>query len=164
MLKELLSNKKSIIIEKWIRSVADSYPVETSKFLRQQKNRFSNPVGYSISSSAENLFDGLLSGNDLENVKEALSGIIKIRAVQEFSPSQAVGFIFLLKKIIRDELSREINTENYINELLEIETAIDGMALTAFDLYMDSREKLFQIRVKEFKARLLFNEMNGAVE
>ncbi len=164
MLKELLSNKKSVIIDKWIRSIVDSYPLETSKFLRQQKNRFSNPVGYSITGSAENLFDGLLEVFDAENIKDAISDLIKIRAVQEFSPSQAIGFIFYLKKIIREVLGAEISRENILEELMEIESRIDRISLIAFDMYMEAREKIFQIRMKEFKARMLFNEINGAVE
>ncbi len=164
MLKELLSNKKSIILDRWIQSIDNSYPVETTKFLKSQKDRFSNPVGYSITNCAENLFNELLSSRSIQNYKASLSDLIKIRAVQEFSPSQAIGFIFLLKQTIHNELESEIKAGMDSKELMEIDSSIDEMALAAFDLYMDAREKIFQIRVKELKARLLFNEMNGAPE
>ena len=164
MLRELLSNKKSVIVDKWIQSIDNSYPLETSKFLKSQKDRFSNPVGYAISSCAENLFNELLKSCNKENIKASLLDLIKIRAVQEFSPSQSIGFIFQLKKIIHEELESEIKAGSNFRELMEIETVIDEMALAAFDLYMDAREKIFQIRVKELKARLLFNDMNGVPE
>ncbi len=164
MLKELLSAKKSDIVGRWIRSIADSYPAETSKFLRLQKDRFSNPVGFSVSECAVNIFDEIIGDVNPVKIKDALRDIIKIRAVQEFSPSQAAGFIFPLKRIIHEAVKDEIRRDDAMKEMMELNSIIDDIALAAFDLYMEAREKIFQIRVKEIKAKILFNEMNGAVE
>ena len=153
MIKELLANKRSSILNKWVQSIIDSYPPETSKFLRSQKDRFSNPVGFAISNTAENIFDEIINDNsDLEKIKLSLGDIIKIRAVQNFSPSSAVGFIFSMKKIVRDELEAELSEKKNIDELLNLESVIDRVALIAFDLYMEAKEKVFKIRVNEIKA------------
>lgn len=164
MLKEILSKKKSSILEKWIKSIADDYPADASKFLRLQKDRFSNPLGYTISSSAENIFNEILNENNQVSIKASLRDIIKVKAVQEFSPSQAIEFIFSLKKVVREELRQEITVEKVLKELMAFESGIDDLALAAFDKFMEAREKIFQIRIKEIKAKILFNDANGVPE
>jgi len=153
MIRELLINKRSSILNNWIQSIVDTYPSETSKFLRSQKNRFSNPVGFAISNTAENIFDEIIKDvTDFEKIKLLLGDIIKIRAVQNFSPSSAVGFIFSLKKVVRGELEVELSEKKIINEFSNLESVIDRVALIAFDLYTEAKEKVFRIRVNEIKA------------
>ena len=154
MLYELLLKYKSSIVSKWIELILDSYSIESSKFFNIEKNQFSNPVGNIISANAENIFDEIVSNKDYQKISLFLTDIIKIRAIQDFAPSEAVGFIFYLKKIIREELNNEIDQEKILDEFMELETEIDKIALTAFDLYMDSREKVFQIRIKEAKYKI----------
>jgi hypothetical protein len=151
MIKEILRQKKDIIVSKWIQSIIDTYPVETSSFLRQQKNRFSNPVGHIIVDTAEKIFEAVLNGNQTLEIKILLNDIIKVRAVQDFLPSHAAGFILSLKQIIHDELKEGIKDENMFNEFLEILSKIDKVTLIAFDLFMEAKEKIFQIRMNEMK-------------
>ena len=162
MLKDLLISKKSSIINSWIQLIVETYPSKTSSFLKSQKDRFSNPVGFTISNSAEKIFEEIINQNEIEKVKISLVDLIKIRAVQNFSPSEATGFIFLLKKVIRTELEREVIEGKILSELIEIESFIDTVALTAFDLYMDAKEKLYKIRINEIKSQLAYNK--GIIE
>lgn len=162
MLKDLLIKKKSSIINNWIQSIIETYPSKTSGFLKSQKDRFSNPVGYTISNSAEKIFEEIIGQNDIEKVKTSLSDLIKIRAVQNFSPSQATGFIFSLKNVIRKELNEEVIEEKVLSELIDFESYIDNVGLTAFDVYMDAREMLFKIRINEIKSRVAYSK--GIVE
>lgn len=162
MLKDLLIKKKSSIINNWIQSIIETYPSKTSGFLKSQKDRFSNPVGYTISNSAEKIFEEIIGQNDIEKVKTSLSDLIKIRAVQNFSPSQATGFIFSLKNVIRKELKEEVIEEKVLSELIDFESYIDNVGLTAFDVYMDAREMLFKIRINEIKSRVAYSK--GIVE
>ncbi len=154
MIKKLLQQKKDIIVSKWIQSIIDTYPVETSSFLRQQKNRFSNPIGHIISETAEKIFEAILSGNQSLEIKILLNDIIKVRAVQDFIPSQAAGFILSLKNIIREELKEEIKDAKMFDEFLEILCGVDRVALIAFDLFMEAREKIFQLRMNEINNRI----------
>ena len=80
---------------------------------------------------------------------QALDSIIRIRAVQNFTPSQATAFVFLLKQVIRDELQPDIQRERLSNEFLAFEARIDAMALSAFDVYMKCREEIHRIRMNE---------------
>lgn len=155
MIGELLIKRKAKIIESWVRAIIEKYPPETAKFLTAQKNRFSNPVGYIIADSAEKIYNELISGNDINKIKQYLNEFIKIRAVQDLLPSEAVEFIYSLKNAIRIELHEEIKDNMIEEELVIIESKIDQIVLAAFDLYMEAREKVFQIHLNEIKSRLI---------
>ena len=154
MLCELLLKNKSSIVSKWIKQILDSYSIESSKFFSQEKNQFCNPVGSTISTNAASIFDEIVGNKDFEKITLLLTDFIKIRAIQDFSPSEAVGFVFLLKEVIREELSKELNQEKMLDEMVKLEFVIDKTALIAFDLYMQSREKVFQIRMNEATYKL----------
>ena len=47
-LNNLLSQKKAAITKKWFALVIETYPSDTAKFLKSQKNPFANPVGMVI--------------------------------------------------------------------------------------------------------------------
>lgn len=149
-----LAQKKSAILGRWLDMIYESYPPETAIFLRKEKNRFDNPAGYRISEGLEGLYGALLQEMERDQVLACLDEIIRIRALQNFTPSQALAFIFLLKIVIREELSGEIQTENLALELLDLESRIDGLALLGFDVYTKRREKIFEIKADEAKRRV----------
>jgi hypothetical protein len=149
-----LAQKKSAILGRWLTMIYESYPPETAIFLRKEKNRFDNPMGYRISEGLEGLYGALLQEMERDQILTWLDEIIRIRALQDFAPSQALAFIFLLKNVIRHELAEEIQKENLAAEILELESRIDGLALLGFDVYAKRREKLQEIRTGEVKARI----------
>ncbi len=152
-LKQHLTEHKSAIQKKWFEAVAATYPSETSSFLKKQKAQFTNPVGYTLAEGLEHLFDALLKGMLPEDVKFFLDSIVRIRAIQEFSASEAVSFIFSLKTVIRQELGAEIlKQEGIAGELSTFESAIDDLALFAFDLYMKCREKIYELKANEARS------------
>ena len=160
-LKNLLSEKRATILGKWFDLIVESYPADTSSFLKNQKNRFTNPVGHTILEGIEGLFDELLNGMDSEKALPFLDSIIRIRAIQDFTPSRSINFIFLLKKVIREEIKSDhefdLRPGNEIEEeLLMLESKIDGLALLSFDIYMKCREKIHEISSKDLKNRTLF--------
>lgn len=152
VLEYFLSQKRASILEKWFRLILESYPADSSRFFKQEKDRFINPVGYTIFQEIEALYEGLLRGMNSDKLSTSLDNIIRIRAVQNFSPSQATSFVFLLKKAIREELEKEIRENQLFGELLEFESRIDELALHAFDIYMKCRDKVYEIRVSEVEA------------
>ena len=146
-IETLLVPKKKVIIQKWIDQVLDSYGAPD--FFKKQKDRFANPIGITVSDSLHNLYIILVEERELTEASKPLEDIIKIRAVQDFAPSKAVSFAYLLKNIVREELSKEKNREEVLGILSVLNPRIDKIALMAFDLYMDCRERLHQIRVNE---------------
>jgi hypothetical protein len=133
--------------------VIETYPSDTAKFLKSQKDPFANPVGRTIYQGLEALFDQLLKGIDHTSLTSCLDPIIRIRAVQNFNPSQAVGFIFFLKGVIRTHLNTEITEEQLFDELLMLESQIDEFILIAFNLYNKCREKIYELKANEMKNR-----------
>jgi hypothetical protein len=100
-LANLLSEKKEEIIKEWFDLAVQAYPPDTAKFLKDKTNRFANPVGYNFSVAMEAVIGHLLDDKYDGDVVGSLEGLVKIKAVQDFSASQAVRFIFLLKRILR---------------------------------------------------------------
>ena len=59
-LNSILAQQKAAIIKKWFTLVIETYPSETGKFLKSQKDPMANPVGRTVSRGLEALFDELL--------------------------------------------------------------------------------------------------------
>lgn len=154
-LESLLVRNKRAIIDDWFNLLVETYPADSAQFLKREGDPFANPIGSSARSGLGAVFDELLGGMDPQPLTDFLDPIIRIRAVQNFSPSQATGFIFLLKKALRKNLSKDISTQDLFDEMPEFESKIDELALLAFDIYMECREKLYQLKEKEVKNRAL---------
>lgn len=152
-LKDLLARNRSAIVQKWFDRIVNTYPANSQNFIKEQKDRFSNPVGSTILRGIEGLFEELLRDMDTGKVMEYLDPVIRIQAVQGFSPSEALSFILSLKGIIREELKGEIQGTRVVEELSEFETRIDRLTLLAFDHYMNCREKIYEIRLEELRNR-----------
>lgn len=153
MLLDILNNKKSVILEKWFDKIIETYPSDSSKFFHKLDNQFSNPVGCTISQGLESIFENLLKGMETESLKTTLEKIIKIRAVQDFSPSHSVAIFMFLKTVIR-EVTRDSNQDGRLyGELLTFESKIDTLVLIAFDIYEECRNTISELRINEIKNR-----------
>lgn len=150
-LEFFLEQKKTIILKQWFDRIVQTYPADTSSFLKSQKDPFANPVGGTFKPGMEAILDILLSGWDQEAVNSFLDPLIRIRAVQGFTPSQAVSFIFILKNIVREILKKPIKDGLDVNEILRFESKIDELGLLAFNIYMACREKIYQLQADEVK-------------
>jgi hypothetical protein len=151
-LKQSLIEKKKSILERWFHLILETYPPETSKFIRKEKDRFVNPVGVTLSEGMEALYEGLLKGVEADQISNPLEKILQIRSVQDFSPSQAVAIISLLKKAVQEEMKEnKIEMKGMIEEWFDLESRIDQLSLRAFDIYTTYRERIYEIRINEIK-------------
>jgi hypothetical protein len=150
-LNNLLAQRKTAIIKNWFTLAVETYPPDTASFLKKQKDPFANPVGRTISQGLEALFNELLKEMDYEIITSFLDPIIRIRAIQNFSPAQAVSFIFLLKRAIRENIKKEALEEQLFNELLLFESKIDKLALIAFNIYVQCKEKIYDLKANEMR-------------
>jgi hypothetical protein len=150
-LNNLLAQRKTAIIKNWFALAVETYPPDTASFLKKQKDPFANPVGRTISIGLKALFNELLKEMDYEIITSFLDPIIRIRAIQNFSPAQAVSFIFLLKKAIRENIKKEVSEEQLFSELLLFESKIDQLAMIAFNLYMQCKEKIYDLKANEMR-------------
>ncbi len=146
-LVSILNKKKTAIVKKWFDLVVNSYPADTASFLKSQKDQFANPVGHTTKKGLEAVFDEVVSGMDRETIISFLDPIIRIRAVQKFTPSQAVSFILDLKIVIREKLKKELKSPQTTSGLAEIETNIDRLCLIGFDIFVGCREAIYRLKV-----------------
>ncbi len=146
-----LANRRSTLLNRWFELLLKTYPESTTRFLSQEKDPFRNPVGHTLKEGLSTLLDGLIQPADLASLTPALEGIMRIRAVQDFSAGQAIAFLFLLKQLIRAECAAEVS--RYSDELVALEARIDELALLAFDLFVKCREQVYEIKVNEIKRR-----------
>ncbi len=148
---DLLSENKSKIFDEWLNIILGSYSDDASNFFKKEKDPFANPVGNIFREASHKLFEILILDESLQGIEEPLDKIVRIKAVQDFSPSQAIQFIFHLKPIIRDVYNKNKDNGVSIDSLLAIESRIDQLALMAFDNYMDCREKIYEIKANQVK-------------
>jgi len=152
-LEKILTQKKSAIVKKWFDLAAKSYASDTAQFLKSKKDQFANPVGAAMLNGLEGLLDQLIQSMDPETLTSHLDPIIRIRAAQNFTPSQATTFILSLKKVLRENLTKELRDSSIAAELIAFESKIDQLCLMAFDIYMQCREQIFQISANETRNR-----------
>ena len=159
----LIQKKQESIIQRWLDDVLATYPEDGAAAFGRQRDRFANPVGHSLRAGTRGIVESLLDEVDREKVGHYLGEIIRIRAVQEFSASRAVGFVFGLKSAIRAELGAAVTDPDIAPALAELEGKIDRIALTAFDIFVQCREQVCDLRVNEMKRRFswVVDRMNG---
>ncbi len=141
------------ILEKWIAETMASYPPAVVPFLAGESDPFRNPVGHTVRQSLTTLFEQLLGEMDAECLGLALDSIVRLRAVQDLSPSHAVGFVFSLKPILRELAPEE--------DQIALAGRIDRLALMAFDKYTQCREQLAEIRISEWRRRVVAQHAAG---
>lgn len=166
-LESFLIKKKEAILNRWLMLIMEMYPEESSHQYMRANDKFTNPVGHIMSEETKLIYEEILKDMDFEKLTVSLENILRIRAVQDFSPARATSFIFLLKNAIREETEREIKEDKLCVQLLNFELKIDRLALFAFNLYTKCRDAICEIRIKEIKdetarALSLLQKMNLA--
>ncbi len=149
-LNEALLQKKKEILSLWIERTLDSY--SSPGFFKKSKDPFANPVGSNISHGLTSLYELLLSGAEQQAYIKPLDQVVRIRAVQDFTPSQAMAPFLELKWVVKQVLSGDKATKSLMPMLDTLDCEIDRMALAAFDIYSNCREQLYRNRISELKS------------
>lgn len=163
---KIMHDKRSTLVSGWIDLILSTYHADAAVLFKNKTMRFANPVGETIADGVEVLVDEFLKGEFTDKGYSALESIIKIRAVQDFTPSRSLAFVLLFKQILREELGKNISSAETAAEFLALEKQIDDLVLRAFDQYVWSRERLFEIRAREAerKSHMLLRYVNKQME
>jgi len=150
-----LRKRKKDLVQKWFHAVVETYSSDASRFFENRKDPFANPVGNTFRKGLDALYDRLLDtqSNDPHQIGTCLDPMIRIRAVQNFFPSQAVGFLFDFKKILRQELGEKLQQPGMGEAFTRLEERIDEFGLIAFNIYMQCREKIYQLKTDDLRER-----------
>lgn len=148
-LAEGFRNHREKIVNKWVEYTLSTYL--SSGFFLKENDKFANPVGGNIREALGRLFQLFAKGADSKEFVSPLEQLISIRAVQEFTPSQAVAPLNAVKHITREVFAADKERSHLVNELYDFEFAVDLAMLAAFDIYMQYRERLYQVRINEIR-------------
>ena len=140
-------DRKHAVAERWLALTIETYPPQARPFLLDEKDPFRNPVGQTLRDNIPALVDELFGEMDSKGLSQSLDPLVRLRAVQQFTPREAVGFVFLLKTALRQELTLPADT------LRELESRVDLMALAAFDFFVRCREQIHEIQANEVMRR-----------
>lgn len=140
------------VAERWIERTLASYPAGAVHGLLGERDPFRNPAGRAIREGLTVLARELLGGMDEEVMARALDAVVRLRAVQGFRPSEALGFVFDLRAIMTETAGAETAGELPP----DLGGRIDRLALMAFDQYMACREQIAGLREKELQKRLQY--------
>ena len=149
-LTEALADKKNEILSLWIARTLDSYV--SPGFFKSSKDPFANPVGSNISAGLTTLLELLLANAEQQAFANALDQVIRIRAVQDFTPAQALAPFLELKWVIKQVFSGDKKTQPLLRSLDGLDCEIDRLALSAFNIYSECREQLYRNRIRELKS------------
>ncbi len=150
----LLADHKPSLLRKWFDLVANTYPPDTASLLKNKKDDFANPVGQTTRKGLSGLFDVMVGDWDADAMSTHLDPILRIRAVQDFTPSRAIAFLLDLKNIVRNHFSGELKDLDRLTELNEFERRVDRMALAGFDIYVRCREQIYKLKVTTEKDKI----------
>lgn len=140
------------IASMWLKRALASYPADAQKFFGGEKDQFANPVGKIHRQGISTVVEWLADECDSETSIEALNDIFRVRAVQTIDPSQSIGFVFLLRDIMRKMLKADGQSlSDYTEDLAGFDARVDEIALLSFDCLMRHKKRLFEIRIGEVK-------------
>ena len=145
-LKETIKKNKSLLLKEWFTATINTYPKDSARILGKDSNRFDNPVGAVTRESLEDVLDLICQTYTEKTLEKALDPVIRIRAVQAFDASDAVSFIFALKKIGESFLDQ--------SQLRQFDHMVDHIALAGFDKFMKCKEEIFLLKATESKRRI----------
>jgi hypothetical protein len=159
---DLLKERTDTIIERWVEVVLSSYSPEASALFKKQQDPFANPIGAQVRNGTRGVFEAILNGMDPEALRSHLDEIVRVRAVQELHPSQALSFVFALRSIVRDVIPELEADPRLHREVADLDETIDRVALAAFDVYAECREEVNQLRINDVKRQVawVFERMN----
>lgn len=150
--EKFAAKNKQRLAKKWFSVIIDTYPADSKTFFMDNRDPFANPVGNTIKRNIDRLTHEVLQTTmNRDNVKESLEPIIRIRAVQDFSASRALAFIFAFKTIFRQENPLLLENNEGRSYVDAVEANIDDIMLTALDIYAVCRHKIYTLRINESK-------------
>lgn len=148
--EDMLSARRDTAIQKWSDAVFATYPFETTGFIRTRRDQFANPVGHATRAAGEAIYDAITGQDvDMDKVQAAVADLIRIRAVQDLKPEQAIGVLYLYKSVLRELFLADMLAAGDIRSFLDMEDRLDSLCLVAFNAYLADREKVYAERVAQ---------------
>jgi RsbT co-antagonist protein rsbRD N-terminal domain len=153
MLRVLLAQRQDLVLRRWIDAIASDGGSEDAAFLRGARDRFANPAGHTLVEALRALLACVVDEASAP-LAEPVIDLVRLRAIQPRPPSRALAFFLHLKRAVREELGVALTDGGHADELHAIEARIDDLVLAAFDAFVASREKIYEVRANEVRRRV----------
>lgn len=152
---DALLRKRDQIKKLWLERILEEFPLETARILSRSKDPFTNPAGVLLEVGSAELVDAILDQPHIDALPDTCHRLLKLRAIQEQKPSQALGFLTRLRPVCR----RLAPTGDHS----EMDRRIDAALLLAVDCYLAHREHLGEVRIAELKrsSQSMFRRFQG---
>ncbi|MBF0541430.1 MAG: hypothetical protein HQK91_08285 [Nitrospirae bacterium] len=110
------------------------------------------PLKHIFVAGLERIFDELIDGK-LPDIKHPmLNDVIAILAIQDSAPSKALSFYTMLTSLIKNRFKKQLLEEEMNNQFIVFIENINNAMGVSFDIYMNIRERLFNLKIKEIMA------------
>lgn len=146
------AGKRDLFVQEWLACTLRTYPDHTGRFLRAERDPFRNPVGHTLGVAIGELAAELFGDFDRTRVLASLDAIVRIRAVQDFTPADAVGFVPLARQAAR-AVADTSDPGPGPGSLDLIDARIDEMARMAADLYARCGDEIHAIGARAARRR-----------
>lgn len=149
----VLKKHEENLRDAWFDCMLNAYEESTRRYFGRVNKEFANPVGANLYQSLAAILHELMKEEpSAEIIYAEMQVVLRIKAVQEVLPSQAVSFIPAFKQIINRECAIEIkNGILDFQALIQFYEFLDTIALYAFDIYVESRELIYEMRIAQIK-------------
>ncbi len=152
-LKEFLQTHQKALRDEWFKLALSAYPEMGRPFFEKVTGGFDNPVGQTIYDSLTALLAELLQDAPEEEVILAqVSNIMAIKAVQDVAPSKAASVFPAFKQVVMRAVYPKGKCQVETEELIDFFDALDTVTLYAFDVYLERRVQIYEMRLAQIKA------------
>lgn len=126
------------IIEAWFLKAIEIYPQSVRDGMTRMTDRFRNPAAFGLRESLATLVKEMAGEMKIDAITAALDGIVRLRAVQEYTPESALAFAPRLGDVIREQHAEALfpNVEQRICLLVDC----------ALEQYAACRKEIAQVR------------------
>lgn len=143
---------RDLFVQEWLACTLRTYPSQTGRFLSHERDPFRNPVGQMLRVALSALAGELFGSFDRTRVTASLGEVVRLRAVQEFTPAEAVEFVTLARHAVRG-LAETESPRLAPGALDVLDARIDDMVVIAADLFEQCRVELRAIAERATRRR-----------
>jgi len=145
--RDLLRRHREAVRDRWLELIRSTYPEDTARFLRTERDPFANPVGAALERGTAGVLEAIVAGEP-EALEGSLDALLRIRSVQDLSPAEAVRAVALLETAAWDVFGEELERLG-VAAARDLHRVLDGVLLVAFEVYARCRERLHEVRLRE---------------
>ncbi|HTS01525.1 MAG TPA: RsbRD N-terminal domain-containing protein [Thermoanaerobaculia bacterium] len=143
--RAVLRERRGAVLERWIELIRAEDASAGASLPARGSDPFHDPVGEALRRGTASILESLVGEGGPAVAREGIDRIVRVRSVQAPTAPRALSFVFLLRRALRDAAGGAVDAA----EWGPLDARLDAIALEAFEIYVDCRERVFEIRARE---------------